>query len=123
MPAQMKRNLVVEREMQGRNKRKNFKQNKKTDETLMEQQRRKEKEVLKEWKAARESGKKNQLIIRKQSRDVRRGEKERFAETDASEYDDSGFIVNRAVWKHEGCNTECLQDNCQQYMLEYLYGC
>jgi hypothetical protein len=123
MPAQMKRSLVVEREMQGRNKRKNFKQNKKTDETLMEQQRRKEKEMLKEWKAARESGKKNQLMIRKQSRDVRRGEKERFAETDASEYDDSGFIVNRAVWKHEGCDADCLKDNCQQYMLEYLYGC
>ena len=119
----MKRSIVVDREMQGRNKRKSFKKNKKTEETLMEQQRRKEKEMLKEWKAARESGKKTQLIIRKQSRDVRRGEKERFAETDASDYDDSGFIVNLAVWKHEGCHAECLQDNCQQYMLEYLYGC
>jgi hypothetical protein len=72
-----KRNtIVVDDRTKCRNKR-TYK-----NETVLQQQRRKEKELLKQWKAARDSGKKTKLIVRKQAHDVRRGEKERFGEDD-----------------------------------------
>jgi len=89
-------------------------------QTLLQQQRIKEKLLLKQWKAARATDKKTRLIIRKQSNDVRRREKERFSEMDESEYDEAGCIADRYVWKHAGCNEICKADNCVQYMLGYL---
>jgi hypothetical protein len=89
------------------------------DETLL--QRIKEKQLLKQWKAERNAEKKTRLIVRKQAHDVSRGEKQRFGYIDESEYDERGYIEDRYVWKHEGCNAECKADNCQKYMLEYLY--
>jgi len=65
----------------------------------MIQQYIKEKQLLKQWKAARASGKKTQLIVRKQSRDTSRGEKERFNETDETDYEFCGEPVDRCIFK------------------------
>jgi hypothetical protein len=89
-------------------------------QTLLQQQRIKEKLLLKQWKADRTTDKKRRLIIRKQSHDVRRREKERLSEMDESEYDEAGCITDRYVWKHAGCDEICKADNCVQYMLGYL---
>ena len=88
------------------------------DETLL--QRIKEKQLLKQWKATRDNTKKTKLILRKQAHDVCRREKARFNERDESEYNDGGYVEDRYIWKHDGCNKECLKDNCEQYILEYL---
>jgi hypothetical protein len=89
-------------------------------ETLLQQQRIKEKQLLKQWKTERNAEKKTRLIVRKQAHDVRGREKQRFSDMDESEYDERGYIEDRYVWKHEGCNAECREDNCEQYMLEYV---
>lgn len=90
------------------------------NETLPQQQLRKEKELLKQWKATRDNAKKIKLIVRKQAHDVCRREKARFNEIDESEYNDGGYVEDRYIWKHDGCNEECLKENCEQYILEYL---
>jgi hypothetical protein len=57
------------------------------------------------------------LIVRKQAHDVSRREKERFIdETDYIEED-------RYIWKHDGCNKECLEENCAEYIMEHLFSC
>ncbi len=84
------------------------------NETLIQQELKKEKELLKQWKAARYSEKKTKLIVRKKAHDVRRSEKERFTEIDENDSED------RYIWKHVDCNEECLIDDCQQYILDYL---
>ena len=112
----MKRNIVVDREMKGRNKRKSFtKGNKKRDETLLQQQRRAEKEVLKQWKDNRASEKKTQIIMRKQSRDVRAGEKEYFNILDGGIDEETHY-----VWKNDGRHTKYVPDDCKQWIIDYL---
>lgn len=82
-------------------------------QTLLQQQRIKEKQLLKQWKADRAYEKKTRLIIRKKAHDVRRGDKERFDENDGDDL---------YIWKHDGCDEACLKDNCMQYMLDYLFS-
>jgi hypothetical protein len=107
-----KRNLVVDDRMKSRKGRRKYK-----NETLLQLQRRKEKELLNQWKAERDNTKKTKLIVRKQAHDVSRREKERFIdETDYIEED-------RYIWKHDGCNKECLEENCAEYIMEHLFSC
>jgi hypothetical protein len=80
-------------------------------ESLLMQQRIKEKQLLQHWKYVRDSDKKLQAILRSQSRDVIRREKQHFGELN----DD---VKDQYVWKHEGCNNECKKDNCTWWLLE-----
>jgi hypothetical protein len=82
-----KRTIVVD-DIQGRRtntKRKDIKTKPVDIDTLLQQQRAKEKQLLKQWKAARADGKKTRLIVRKKAHDVSRGEKQRFSEIDENE--------------------------------------
>jgi hypothetical protein len=110
-----KRNVVVDDRVKSRKGRRRYK-----NESLPQQQLRKEKELVKQWKAVRDDAKKTKSIVRKQAHDVSRRDKARFNETDESEYNDGGYIEDRYIWKHDGCNKECLKENCAQYILEYL---
>jgi hypothetical protein len=103
-----------------RTKQKKQYSNERLEENILQQQRIKEKQLLKQWKAARAVEKKTQLIMRTQSRDVRRCDKERFSENDETEYDTCGQVIDRAVWKHAGCRKECEADDCNQWQLDYL---
>ena len=114
MPNQMKRNIVVDREMKGRNKRKSFTKGNR-DETLLQQQRRTEKELLKQWKDNRASEKKTKIIMRKQSRDVRAGEKECFNPLDGAIDEETHY-----VWKNDGRHTKYVPDDCKQWIVDYL---
>ena len=83
-----KRTIIVD-DIQGRRrtntKRKDIKTKPVDIDTLLQQQRAKEKQLLKQWKAARADGKKTRLIVRKKAHDVSRGEKQRFSEIDENE--------------------------------------
>jgi hypothetical protein len=85
-------------------------------ETLQQQQRIKEKQLLLQWKAIRETEKKIRSIMRNQSRDIHSNEKHRFAQMDRDDYartDETDY-----VWKHHGCNAECKADDCMSWKLE-----
>jgi hypothetical protein len=117
-----KRSIVMDERLTKSRHTKQKKQysNGRLEENILQQQRIKEKQLLKKWKAARAAEKKTQLIMRTQSRDVRRGDKERFSEIDETEYDTCGQVINRVVWKHVGCTKECEADDCNQWQLDYL---
>lgn len=89
-----KRNLVVDDRVKSRKGRRRYK-----NETLSQQQLRKEKELLKQWKAIRDDAKKTKLIVRKQAHDVSRREKERFNETDETDYEFCGEPEDRYIFK------------------------
>jgi hypothetical protein len=87
---------------------------------MLQQQRIKEKELLKQWKMARGSEKKTRSIVRSQSRDVCSINKLQFSEHD----DEDGSVVERFVQKHDGCNAVCKADDCIWWNLEAgLYTC
>lgn len=113
----LKKNINVDEAVKTRTKRKHI--SKIEDETLL--QRIKEKQLLKQWKLARTAGKKTRSIVRCQSRDVTANVKQQFSERDESEYELCGAVKDYYVWKHAGCNAECKADDCQQWMLDYLY--
>ena len=85
-------------------------------ETLLQQQRIKEKQLLLQWKAVRETEKKIRSIMRNQSRDIHSNEKRRFAQMDLADYANSD--ETDYVWKHHGCNAECKNDDCMSWKLE-----
>ena len=89
-----KRNVVVDDGMKSRKGRRKYK-----NESLLQLQRRKEKELLKQWKAVRDDAKKTKSIVRKQAHDVSRREKERFNETDETDYEICGAPDDRCVFK------------------------
>jgi hypothetical protein len=94
-----KRSIVMDESL---TKRRSTKQNKRSNgdlEDILQQQRIKEKQLLLKWKAARDAEKKNQLIMRKQSRDVCRKDKERFNETDETDYEICGEPEDRYIFK------------------------
>jgi len=95
-----KRSIVMDESL---TKRRSTKQNKRSngraEENILQQQRIKEKQLLLKWKAARATEKKTQLIIRKQSRDVCRKDKERFNETDETDYEFCGAPEDRYIFK------------------------
>ena len=86
---------------------------------LLQQQRLKEKQLLLQWKAVRETEKKIRSIVRSQSRDAVAKGKECFTKMDGS-YDSIADTESHYVWKHDGCSAACKADNCQQWMIEYL---
>ena len=86
---------------------------------LLQQQRLKEKQLLLQWKAVRETEKKIRSIVRGQSRDAVAKGKECFIKMDGS-YDSIADTESHYVWKHDGCSAACKADNCQQWMIEYL---
>ena len=95
-----KRNIVIEDSLRQRSK-KNQRTNKRKNhihrsEDMVQQQRRKEKELLNQWKAERDETKKNNSIVRNQAQDVSRREKERFNETD---YEFCGEPEDRYILK------------------------
>ncbi len=89
-----KRSIVVDDGMKNRKGRRRYK-----NETSSQQQLRKEKELLRQWKAVRDDAKKTKLIVRKQAHDVSRREKERFTETDETDYEICGAPDDRCVFK------------------------
>jgi hypothetical protein len=89
-----KRNIVVDESMKSRKGRRKYK-----NESLLQLQHRKEKELLKQWKAVRDDAKKTKSIVRKQAHDVCRREKERFNETDETDYEICGAPDDRCVLK------------------------
>jgi hypothetical protein len=86
---------------------------------LLQQQRLKEKQLLLQWKAVRETEKKIRSIVRGQSRDAVAKGKECFTKIDGS-YESIADTESHYVWKHDGCSAACKADNCQQWMIEYL---
>ena len=87
---------------------------------LLQQQRIKEKQLLLEWKALRETEKKIKSIMRNQSRDTVVKSKEYYTKIDGN-YDIINELENRHIWKHAGCNAACKADDCQQWIMDYLY--
>ena len=86
---------------------------------LLQQQRLKEKQLLLQWKAVRETEKKIRSIVRGQSRDAVAKGKECFTKIDGS-YETIADTESHYVWKHDGCGAACKANNCQQWMIEYL---
>jgi hypothetical protein len=119
-----KRSIVMDESLtkKSRSTKQKRRSNGRVEENILQQQRIKEKQLLLKWKATRAAEKKNQLIMRKQSRDVCRKEKERFNEMDETEYIDTCCwqVIDRAVWKHADCSEECKADDCEQWRIEYL---
>lgn len=99
MSTKMSTKMSAKLNMDDEQSRRRRTRNKYKNETLLQEQRRKEKELLKQWKAARDNEKKSKLIIRKQAHDVSRREKERFSETDETDYEFCGAPDDRAVFK------------------------
>lgn len=91
-----KRSIVMDESLTKRRSIKQYKRSNRNLEDILQQQRIKEKQLLLKWKAARDAEKKNQLIMRKQSRDVCRKDKERFNETD---YEFCGAPEDRYIFK------------------------
>jgi hypothetical protein len=124
MNSSTKKNIVLDNafitKRRGAKRKNTFRAMEVETQTLLQQQHIKEKQLLKQWKAARAIEKKTRLIVRKQAHDVSRREKQRFSDMDDGEYDEAGCIADRYVWKHTGCDEECKADNCLQYMLEFL---
>lgn len=121
-----KRNLVVDDNDYGLKKQSKRRAQSKAKEynvteldILMQQQRLKEKQLLLQWKAVRETEKKIRSIVRSQSRDAVAKGKECFTKMDGS-YDSIADTESHYVWKHDGCSAACKADNCQQWMIEYL---
>jgi len=121
-----KRNLVVDDNDYGLKKQSKRRAQSKAKEynvteldILLQQQRLKEKQLLLQWKAVRETEKKIRSIVRSQSRDAVAKGKECFTKMDGS-YDSIADTESHYVWKHDGCSAACKADNCQQWMIEYL---
>ena len=121
-----KRNLVVDDNDYGLKKHSKRRAQSKAKEynvteldILLQQQRLKEKQLLLQWKAVRETEKKIRSIVRGQSRDAVAKGKECFTKMDGS-YDSIADTESHYVWKHDGCSAACKADNCQQWMIEYL---
>lgn len=121
-----KRNLVVDDNEYGLKKQSKRRAQSKAKEDnvteldiLLQQQRLKEKQLLSQWKAVRETEKKIRSIVRGQSRDAVAKGKEYFTKMDGS-YDSIVDTESHYVWKHDGCSATCKADNCQQWMIEYL---
>jgi hypothetical protein len=92
--ANNKRNLVVDDRVKSRKGRRRYK-----NETLPQQQLRKEKELLKQWKAVRDDAKKTKSIARKKAHDVSQREKESFNETDETEYEFCGEPEDLCIFR------------------------
>ena len=86
---------------------------------MLQQQRIKEKQLLKQWKAARGKEKKTQLIVRGQSRDVRHGEKECFTKIDGP-YKHVIATEDLYIWKHAGCDDACKAGDCIEWILDHM---
>ena len=114
-----KRNLVVDDNDYGLKKQSKRRAQSKAKEDsvteldiLLQQQRLKEKQLLLQWKAVRETEKKIRSIVRGQSRDAVTKGKECFTKMDGS-YESIADTESHYVWKHDGCSAECKADNCQ----------
>ena len=77
-------------------------------ETLLQEHRIKEKQLLEQWKDVRATEKKIRVIMRNQSR-----EKQGFILPTIQEYDPAEYIA-----KHDGCNSECKKEKCASWLLE-----
>ena len=96
---------------------------KKSDEqtdmdTLLREQRGKEKQFFRQWKEKnRDNKKKIRSIMRNQSRDFHTRERESFTRNEAP----YGMVIHDEtyyIFKHDGCNPECKADNCISWLLE-----
>ena len=86
--------------------------------TLLQQQRIKEKQLLQQWKEVRENEKKIRSIMRNQSRDFHAKGRDCFTRNE-DPYD----AESHYIWKHDGCNDECKADNCMSWLLESGLNC
>ena len=84
-------------------------------DTLLQQQRVKEKQLLRQWKEVRENEKKIRSIMRNQSRDFHARGRDCFTRNE-DPYDTESN-------KHDGCNDECKADNCMSWLLESGMNC
>ena len=120
-----KRNVVVEDHAFGRKNIKKHESNRRIKETadeaeldtLLQQQRIKEKQLLQQWKEVRENEKKIRSIMRKQSRDFHARGRDYFTRNE-DPYEMVSDTESHYIWKHDGCNDECKMDSCMSWLLE-----
>ena len=123
-----KRNVVVEDHAFGRknikkNESRHTKQNMEAElDTLLQQQRIKEKQLLRQWKEVRETEKKIRSIMRSQSRDIHARGRDYFTRNEGP-YEMVSDTESHYIWKHDGCNDECKTDNCMSWLLESGLNC
>jgi hypothetical protein len=87
-------------------------------DTLLKNQRIKDKQLLKEWKAAQQEKKKTNTIMRRQARDFH---------AKVNQYLEAGVCCSWGItdtyylWKHEGCNDACKAEDCITWLIESDY--
>ena len=91
-------------------------------DTLLQQQRIKEKQLLRQWKEVRETEKKIRSIMRSQSRDIHARGRDYFTRNEGP-YEMVSDTESHYIWKHDGCNDECKTDNCMSWLLESGLNC
>lgn len=123
-----KRNIVVEEYAFGRKNINKYEGKRhQTDDavdldTLMQQQRDKEKQLLRQWKEVRENEKKIRSIMRNQSRDFHARGRDYFTKMEGP-YGMVNNAESHYIFKHDGCNDECKTDNCMSWLLESGLNC
>lgn len=83
---------------------------------MMKAQKQKDKQELKSYKRKRDTEKRTRNILLLQSRRVKDIEKMVSVKVFDEYEEHSGTFV----WKHEGCNAECLQNDCLDWILENI---
>ena len=126
-----KRSIVVEDQAFGRKNIKTHESNRRRAkqiddavelDTLLQQQRIKEKQLLQQWKEVRENEKKIRSIMRNQSRDIHARGRDCFTRNEGP-YEMVSDAESHYIWKHDGCNDECKTDNCMSWLLESGLNC
>ena len=91
-------------------------------DTLLQQQHDKKKQLLRQWKEVRENEKKIRSIMRNQSRDFHARGRDGFTKIEGP-YGMVNNTESHYIFKHDGCNVECKEDNCVSWLLESGLNC
>lgn len=83
---------------------------------IMKSQKQKDKQELQSYKRKRDMEKRTRNILLLQSRRVKDIEKM----VSVKVFDEYEEHSETFVWKHEGCNAECLQNDCLDWILENI---
>jgi len=85
-------------------------------EDVLKRQKQKEKQHLQVWKRQRNTKKRESKILISQSRQVKDTQKMESVKV-FDEYEEHNGTF---VWKHEGCNAECLNQDCLDWILDNI---
>jgi hypothetical protein len=83
---------------------------------VMKAQKQKEKQELQAYRRKRDTEKRRRNMLLLQSRRVKDIQKMGSVKV----FDEYEEHYGTFVWKHEGCNTECLQNDCLDWILENI---